>query len=97
MSLHRQGDEFSQRDLFGLMLLGVLSTGERVKRLASRAARRPTPFDEARDGAMVDFLLGLIAFHDRALAALAALAAEPRPETPDPAPEVRPPIRTLLR
>jgi hypothetical protein len=106
--LHKHNSEFSERNLFLQLALGVLSASRRLDRVL--AENRAIPVepkasdpggDANRDQALVHFVLGVIAFRDRALVALTgarSLRSPPR-EDRDPDADKPAPIapRDLLR
>jgi hypothetical protein len=103
--LHRQSDEFDDRNLFLQVVLGLLSLAERFDAALARAAPEPVATDSAgvMDGAphLMDVaLLGAIATGRRLRAQLAGAAPappeEPRPmvaQAPPPGPET---LRRML-
>jgi hypothetical protein len=103
--LHRQSDEFDDRNLFLQVVLGLLSLAERVDAAVARAAPEPVATDAAgvTNGAphpMDLALLGAIATGRRLREQLAGAApmppAAPPPtvaHTPPPGPET---LRRLL-
>lgn len=89
-------DEFAERNVFLHLALGALSAGRRLDALLDRHARADGPRGEPRPGdeALIAFTLGLIAFHQRARALLAAAAVSaPAPERRAPPAPTRIPLR----
>jgi hypothetical protein len=91
------GDEFDERNLVLQLALGLVSACRRLDLVLERHGRggaAPPAPPQPGDATLVEFVLGLIAFRDRAMGVLAS-ARRPKPSA---VPPERPrALRDLLR